>query len=75
MIESLYGFSIRITVASEKDFGNYTSVSLMCNTLRSIGTNPSWKFWKAHISDLTEHPEVLEQKKRHSHPGGGDDRK
>ena len=43
VVESLCGLAIRLTVASQKDFGDVLYVSILSNTLRDICINSSLK--------------------------------
>jgi hypothetical protein len=42
-VGSLYGLGVRLIVHSYNEFGNVTSVSILCNSLRKIGSIPSLK--------------------------------
>lgn len=43
VVESLCGLAIRLTVASQKDFGDVLYVSILSNTLRDICISSSLK--------------------------------
>ena len=45
LVESLCGLGIRVTVASQKEFGSAPSVSVFWTSLRSIGISSPLKVW------------------------------
>jgi hypothetical protein len=45
VVSSLCSLCIRVTVASEKEFGRIPLVSILWNSLRRIGVSSSLKVW------------------------------